>query len=127
MKKKKYLKDEHGLVVAKMYNFPCDYWKLCERVVIPDYRTGKYYRIWFSEDSVPHRENGVIVYLQDHTIKTLPSFNCITGWNFLEELTEEHDSVLDIIGAVFVISFDGEDYETRENWESVAGCDKYPL
>ena len=48
-------------------------------------------------------------------------------WNFTEELTEEHDSVLDIIGAVFGISFDGEDYETRGNWETTVGCDKYPL
>ena len=130
MKKKKYLKDEDGFVIARLVNFPCDYWKLCERVVIPDKRTNNFYRIEFDDKSKHnYPQKDVIVYLMYMRMEFINQDpeKMFGLWNFTEELTEEHDSVLDIIGAVFGISFDGEDYETRGNWETTAGCDKYLL
>ena len=64
MKKKKYLKDEDGFVIARLVNFPCDYWKLCERVGIPDKRTNNFYRIEFDDKSKHYYpQNYLIVYL----------------------------------------------------------------
>ena len=45
------LKDKDGFVIAKINNFPCDNWKLCTSMVIPDEITDCYYRIEFDEES----------------------------------------------------------------------------
>ena len=122
MKKyKKCLKDEDGFVIAKIKNFPCDNWHLCERMVIPDEKTDCYYRIEFDEESernyIERDRSGrdIIVYLmymERKFINKSPEL-IFSLWNFTEELTKEHNHVLDVIETVFGVNFDGEVFEER--------------
>ena len=119
MKKyKKCLKDEDGFVIAKIKNFPCDNWNLCTDMVIPDKATDCYYRIEFdveSEQNYPESKGDIIVYLmymERKFINKSPEL-IFSLWNFTEELTKEHNHVLDVIETVFGVNFDGEVFEER--------------
>jgi hypothetical protein len=117
--KRKCLKDKDGFVIGKLSNFPCDDWHLCERMVIPDEKTDCYYRIEFDEESERNYfgrgERDIIVYLmymKREFIEKDFSMN-FSLWNFTEELTEDHNHILDVIEAVFGINFDGEVFVER--------------
>ena len=115
------LKDKDGFVIAKINNFPCDNWHLCERMVIPDEKTDCYYRIEFDEESernyIERDRSGrdIIVYLMYMERKYIEKdFSLIFSlWNYTEVLTEDHNHVLDVIETVFDINFDGEVFEER--------------
>ena len=115
------LKDKDGFVIAKINNFPCDNWHLCERMVIPDEKTDCYYRIEFDKESernyIERDRSGrdIIVYLMYMRRKFIEKdfSNMFNLWNFTEELTEEHNHIIDVIETVFGINFDGEVFEER--------------
>ena len=115
------LKDKDGFVIAKINNFPCDNWHLCERMVIPDEKTDCYYRIEFDEESernyIERDRSGrdIIVYLMYMRRKFIEKdfSNMFNLWNFTKELTEEHNHIIDVIETVFGINFDGEVFEER--------------
>ena len=111
------LKDKDGFVIAKINNFPCDNWNLCSSMVIPDERTDCYYRIEFdkeSEKNYPEKKD-ITVYLMYMRRKFIEKdfSNMFNLWNFTEELTEEHNHIIDVIETVFGINFDGEVFEER--------------
>jgi hypothetical protein len=116
IKNKKWLKCESGFVIARLHNFPCDNWTLCERMVIPDEKTDCYYRIEFdseSKNNYPQKDVVVhLMYMERKYINEDPDL-VFSLWNFAEELTEEHNDVLDIIETVFGINFDGEVFDER--------------
>jgi len=119
--KRKCLKDNDGFVIGKLSNFPCDDWHLCESMVIPDEKTDCYYRIEFDEESernyIERDRSGrdIIVYLMYMKRKFIEKdfSNMFNLWNFTEELTEEHNHIIDVIETVFGINFDGEVFEER--------------
>ena len=119
--KRKCLKDNDGFVIGKLSNFPCDNWHLCERMVIPDEKTDCYYRIEFDEESernyIERDRSGrdIIVYLMYMKRKFIEKdfSNMFNLWNFTEELTEEHNHIIDVIETVFGVNFDGEVFEER--------------
>jgi len=115
------LKDKDGFVIAKINNFPCDNWHLCTSMVIPDEKTDCYYRIEFDEESernyMERDRSGrdIIVYLMYKRRKYIEKdfSNMFNLWNFTEELTEEHNHIIDVIETVFGVNFDGEVFEER--------------
>ena len=112
------LKDKDGFVIAKINNFPCDNWHLCERMVIPDEKTDCYYRIEFdveSEQNYPESKGDIIVYLMYMERKFIEKdfSNMFNLWNFTEGLTEEHNHIIDVIETAFGINFDDEVFEER--------------
>jgi hypothetical protein len=117
IKNKKWLKCESGFVIAKINNFPCDNWKFCTSMVIPDEITDCYYRIEFDEESEKNypEKRDIVVYLMYMKRKFIEKdFSNMFGlWNFTEELTEAHNHVLDVIETVFGVNFDGEVFEER--------------
>ena len=111
------LKDKDGFVIAKINNFPCDNWHLCTSMVIPDESTDCYYRIEFdkeSEKNYPEKKDITVyfMYMERKFIEKDFS-NMFNLWNFTEELTEEHNHIIDVIETVFGINFDGEVFEER--------------
>ena len=125
-------------ITSKLERYDWDNWSEFENIVIPDENTDHFYKVHFYHKDIGeyihsrdyqdprHNKDFVVVgtadmgrrMITDITASLLacPLTDDPTDWDnwyCVEELSDDHWELLDIIQAVFNISFDGKEYDRR--------------
>ena len=82
-----------------IYHLP-ENWRELEKIIIPDENTAHFYKVFFDKEDfkIPNRTWLMCCYIEDDVTDE-------ERWYHVEEMDETNKPVLDIIKAVFGISF----------------------